>query len=104
MSPIWSGLNIFPIEVTLTEIQDRISRLGYRSSSFQDPASDSKERKKIQLRLGISAILTVHVMMISLALYAGFFKDLGPEGIGYLSYPLWILSYAGPLLWGTSHF
>ena len=81
-----------PHEVTLTEIQDRISRLGYRSSSFQDPAGDSKERKKIQLRLGISAILTVHVMMISLALYAGFFKDLGPEGIGYLSYPLWILS------------
>jgi heavy metal translocating P-type ATPase len=81
-----------PHEVTLTEIQDRISRLGYRSSSFQDPTYDSKQRKKVQLRLGISSILTVHVMMISLALYAGFFQDLGPEGIGYLSYPLWILS------------
>ncbi len=81
-----------PHEVTITEIQDRISRLGYRSSSIQDPASDSKQRKRVQLRLGISSILTVHVMMISLALYAGFFKDLGPEGIGYLSYPLWILS------------
>ncbi len=88
-----------PQEVTRDEIQDRISRLGYRPSSLEDPLGDSKERKKTLLRLGISSILAAHVMMISLALYAGFFKDLEPEGIRYLSYPLWVLTTA-VLLYG----
>lgn len=85
-------ITYLPHEVTVEEIKDRIAGLGYRPSSFEEPGKTSEERKRVQLRLGISAILTAHVMMISLALYAGFFQDLEPEAIGYLSYPLWILS------------
>lgn len=85
-------IKYLPHQVTIAEIQDRISKLGYRSSSFQDPADASGERKRAQLRLGISSILTVQVMMISLALYGGFFQDLGNEAIRYLSYPLCILA------------
>ncbi len=85
-------IKYLPHQVTIEEIRDRISKLGYRSSSFQDPAEASGERKRVQRRLGISSILTVQVMMISLALDGGLFQDLGKEAIGYLSYPLWILA------------
>jgi heavy metal translocating P-type ATPase len=85
-------IKYLPHQVTIAVIQDRISRLGYRPSPLQEPAEASGERKRVQLRLGISSILTVQVMMISLALYGGFFQDLGNEAIGYFSYPLWILA------------
>ena len=44
------------------------------------------------LRLGISCILTMNIMMIAFALYAGFFQELGENGVRYLSYPLWLLA------------
>ncbi|MBI5583145.1 MAG: cation-translocating P-type ATPase [Deltaproteobacteria bacterium] len=81
-----------PQQVAPADIRERISRLGFPAASFQDLTNASRERKREQLRLGLSAILTAHVMMISLILYAGFFKDLGTEAIGYLSYPLGILA------------
>jgi heavy metal translocating P-type ATPase len=81
-----------PHRVTVAEIQERISRLGYRSSRFEDPAEPLAERKRTQRRLGFSAILTGQIMMISLALYGGFFQDLGNEAVAYLSYPLGILA------------
>jgi heavy metal translocating P-type ATPase len=92
-------IRYLPHQVSLEDIQERLSQLGYRSSSLQENSASAKERKNVQLRLGISAILTFHIMMISLALYAGFFQDLGAEAIGYLSYPLWILTTA-VLLYG----
>ena len=85
-------IRYLPHQVTLEDIQERISQLGYRPSPLQETSASAKEKKNAQLRLGISAILTFHIMMISLALYAGFFQDLGTEAIGYLSYPLWILA------------
>jgi heavy metal translocating P-type ATPase len=81
-----------PQEVTIQDIQDRLSKLGYHFSSFQDPSKPSGERKRLQLRLGLSSILTAHVMMISFILYAGFFQDLGAEATHYFSYSLWILT------------
>ncbi len=85
-------IKYLPYQVTIEEIRDRISRLGYRPSSFQDPAGASGERKRVERRLGVSAILTVQVMMISWTLYGGFFQDLGNEAIGYLSFLLWVLA------------
>ncbi|MBI5603433.1 MAG: cation-translocating P-type ATPase [Deltaproteobacteria bacterium] len=85
-------IDYLPHRVTVEDIQARISRLGYSTSLLQDPEKTAGEKKRVQLRLGLSAILTVHIMMISLALYAGFFQDLGTEAIGYLSYPLFLLT------------
>jgi heavy metal translocating P-type ATPase len=70
----------------------RISRLGYRPSLFQGELAIEREKKDLQLRLGISSILAMNVMMISFALYAGFFRDLSPTVIGYFSYPLWLMT------------
>ncbi len=85
-------IRYLPHQVPPEDIQERLSQLGYRSSSFSGTSSSAREIKNDQLRLGISAILTFHIMMISLALYAGFFQDLGTEAVGYLSYPLLILA------------
>jgi heavy metal translocating P-type ATPase len=85
-------IRYLPHQVTLEDIQERLSQLGYRSSTLHETSISARDRKNDQLRLGISAILTFHVMMISLGLYAGFFQELGTEAIGTLSYPLLILA------------
>jgi heavy metal translocating P-type ATPase len=85
-------------------ILDRVSRLGYTAHPCEDEAETARERRRLQLRLGIAAILTANVMMLSWALYIGFFQDLGDDGARLLSWPLWLLStpvvfYAGaPIL------
>ncbi len=85
-------IKYLPGFLSLQDIFGRISPLGYRASLFRDSAERSKERRDLLLRLGISGFLTANVMMISLALYFGFFQELSQEAIGYLSYPIWLLS------------
>ena len=74
------------------EIMARISGLGYRPLLFQEVERVSKERRDLLKRLGISAILTAHLMMLSFVLYSGFFHDFSPEAVQYLSYPLWFMA------------
>jgi heavy metal translocating P-type ATPase len=86
------------------EILDRISRLGYRPSLLQEASKSSQEKKGLLLRLGISSILTANIMMISYALYYGFFQELSRSAVAYLSLPLWgmatpVIFYGGgPIL------
>ncbi len=82
----------FPHNLSPPEIMTRISKLGYQPSLLQDGSASAREKKDLQLRLGISAILSMNVMMISFALYAGFFRDLSQTVIGYFSYPLWLMT------------
>jgi len=82
----------FPHIISPEEIMSRISRLGYRPSLFQEGLAMRREKRDLQLRLGVSSILAMNVMMISLALYAGFFRDLSLTAIGYFSYPLWVMT------------
>ena len=82
----------FPHILSPQEIMTRISTLGYRPSLFQGGLAIEREKKDLQLRLGVSSILAMNVMMISLALYAGFFRDLSQTVIAYFSYPLWLMT------------
>jgi Cu2+-exporting ATPase/Cu+-exporting ATPase len=74
------------------EIMARISGLGYRPLPFQEGEGVSKEKKDLLKRLGISAILTAHLMMLSFALYFGFFQELSQGTVRFLSYPLWLMA------------
>jgi heavy metal translocating P-type ATPase len=74
------------------EILSKISRLGYRPSHFEGEIEPARAKRALLLRLGISGILTFNIMMIAFALYYGFFEDLTAQGIGYLSWPLWIMA------------
>ncbi|MFZ2447611.1 MAG: heavy metal translocating P-type ATPase [Syntrophobacteraceae bacterium] len=94
------------------QIMDSISRLGYRAVPVES-APDSAESADLVVRLGVSAILAMNIMMISMALYWGFFEEIGAEGAAYFSYALWALAtpvvfYGGwPILrrafWGIRH-
>ena len=105
-------IKYMPHRVQPQTIMDGISRLGYKASPVAE-GPDSGEGKSLIVRLGISAILSMNIMMISLALYYGFFEDIGREAAAYFSYPLWVMAtpvvfYSGlPILrkafWGVRY-
>ncbi|MGO9556947.1 MAG: heavy metal translocating P-type ATPase [Syntrophobacteraceae bacterium] len=84
-------------------IMESISRLGYMASPAESPP-DSGQSRNFVVRLGISAILSMNIMMITFALWAGFFEQIGREGAALFSYTLWVIAspvvfYAGwPIL------
>ena len=83
-----------PQSISPKEILTRIAKLGYGASLFQDPEGGLKGKKDLLIRLGVSSFLTANIMMISFALYLGFFQEFSRETIGYLSYPLAVLAAA----------
>lgn len=99
-------IKYMPHLVRPEQIMDGVSRLGYRAVPVEK-ASDSLESGRLIARLGISAILSMNIMMISAALYWGFFEEVGAEGAAYFSYALWALAtpavfYGGwPILKGA---
>jgi heavy metal translocating P-type ATPase len=95
-------LKYLPHLVSPAEIVSRAQRLGYRLGTFQ--TSGVSEGKGLILRLGITAILTANIMMVSLAVYSGFFREFSGNSLNYFSYPLlvmgtFVLFYGGlPIL------
>ena len=86
------NLRYLPHQLSPTEIMERISKLGYHPSLQLEQEAIALEKKDLLVRLGISAILTVNIMMVSFALYIGLFRDLSPEVISYFSYPIWLMA------------
>jgi heavy metal translocating P-type ATPase len=76
-----------PVQVSPREIADRISSLGY-TASVPGEGTAGRERRSEFIRFGISAFLTMNVMMLSFALYGGFFTDLSEESVRALSWPI----------------
>lgn len=87
-------LKYLPHHAQVEDIIADIERLGYRATLLSDSTDGAKDRKELHMRLGVSAILTAHVMMISFGLYGGFFEDLGATAVRYLSIPLALLATA----------
>lgn len=83
-------IKYMPHRIQPKQITEGISRLGYRASPVED-GSGSVESRNFMVRLGISAILSMNIMMISFALYFGFLEEIGQEAV-YFSYPLWVLA------------
>lgn len=82
-----------PHIVSPAEIMAGITRVGYRASLFGTERKGSVTRDLL-VRFGISAILSANIMMLSFALYFGFFQDLSRAVIGYFSYPLALMATA----------
>ena len=94
-----AGVRYLPHRIGPDEIFAGVESLGYKASRVGDETGTGAEKRALFVRLGLSAILTMNIMMISLALYGGLFQDLGEDGIRYLSWPLWGL--ATPVVfWG----
>ncbi|MHC1743612.1 MAG: heavy metal translocating P-type ATPase metal-binding domain-containing protein [Syntrophobacteraceae bacterium] len=73
-------------------ILSSISRLGYGARLPAEDSAADRDGANPLIRLGITGILAMNVMMISWALYFGFFQDIGNDGVRFLSYLLWLLA------------
>ncbi|MEJ5376251.1 MAG: heavy metal translocating P-type ATPase [bacterium] len=80
-----------PSRVTPKEIISKMASLGYKAYTQAGDGASGKH-KGSWIRLGVSALLSAHVMMISWALYLGFVEELSRESVLYLSIPLLGLS------------
>jgi heavy metal translocating P-type ATPase len=82
-----------PVKVTSHQIIDTIGKLGYRAAA---PGESEKttERRREFVRFVVSAFLTMNIMMLSFALYTGFFTDLSPENAAKISWPIFVMASA----------
>lgn len=80
-----------PVSTSPSQIIRTIDALGYRAS-IPGNGEETAERKREFIRFVISALLAVNVMMLSLALYSGFFTDLSQETIWKLSFPIFVMA------------
>ena len=74
-------------------IVQAIEMLGYNTAP---PGSDGylRDRKIDWVRFGISAFLTLNIMMLSLALYSGFFTPLTAGDIQMIGWPVFAMATA----------
>jgi cation transport ATPase len=80
-----------PVLTSPQRIIDSIKGLGYEALLPGEEA-EARERKVEFIRFVVSALLTMNVMMLSFALYSGFFTEFSPETIQKLSWPTFILA------------
>ena len=80
-----------------------VQRLGYQASA-PDALITDRQRRRDFVRFAISTFMTMNVMMLSFALYAGFFTELDADTVWKISWPLFgmatvVMAYGGgPLL------
>ena len=82
-----------PVTLSPDQIIDTIGKLGYRASRPGESEQKTDRRREF-VRFAVSAFLTMNVMMLSFALYTGFFTDLSPENAAKLSWPMFIMATA----------
>jgi heavy metal translocating P-type ATPase len=82
-----------PIKITSHQIIATIGKLGYRTS-VPGESEKTTERRREFVRLAVSAFLTMNIMMLSFALYTGFFTDLSPQNAAKISWPMFVMATA----------
>ena len=68
-----------------------VQRFGY-CVSLPGDIRDQGLRRREWTRFGIAAFLTMNVMMLSFALYFGFFTDLPAESVASISWPMAVMA------------
>jgi heavy metal translocating P-type ATPase len=80
-----------PIVTSPQKIIGSINHLGYEAS-LPGEGSDHRERRLELIRFVLSAFLTMNVMMLSFALYSGFFTELSRDNVYKLSWPIFVMA------------
>ena len=80
-----------PIQTSPDRIIGVVKKLGYRAVEPGD-TRDALERRKEFIRFTVSAFLTMNIMMLSYALYSGFFTEFSRDTIQMLSWPAFIMT------------
>ena len=84
-------VNYNPIKTSPDQIIDAIKKLGYRAAE-PDDSRDALERRREFIRFAVSAFLTMNIMMLSYALYSGFFTEFSRDTIYKLSWPAFVMA------------
>jgi heavy metal translocating P-type ATPase len=82
-----------PTELDPQRIAALIGRFGY-TAVLPEESRDREQRRREWVRFGVSAFLTMNVMMLSFALYTGFFTALSAESVASLSWPMAVMAAA----------
>lgn len=75
-----------PVRTAPSQIIRRIERLGYSAALFGEAEAGPRRREFI--RFCVAAFITMNVMMLSFALYSGFFITFDMDTIYKLSWPI----------------
>jgi len=89
-----------PVGTSPSQIQHHIETLGYSAAPFGESSRGKQDRLEF-IRFAISTFLTMNIMMLSFALYSGFFSELSDDNIRKLSWPIFGLATA-VLVYGGS--
>ena len=76
-----------PVNLSPDQIIDIIGKLGYRAARPGESEQAAQRRREF-IRFAVSAFLTMNIMMLSFALYTGFFTQLTPDSAAKISWPL----------------
>jgi heavy metal translocating P-type ATPase len=79
-----------PVKTSSDKIINIINDLGYKTVVAGEEGT--REKRTEFIRFVISAFLTMNVMMLSFALYSGFFSELTQDSISKLSWPIFFLA------------
>ena len=80
-----------PVLTSPDQIIAHIQSLGYHSL-IPGQGSRVREQRRETIRFAVSTFLTMNVMMISFALYSGFFSSLSPDAVSKLSWPIFVMA------------
>ena len=80
-----------PLITSPQKIIGSINDLGYEAS-LPGEGREAKDRKAELIRFVVSAFLTMNVMMLSFALYSGFFTELSRDNVYKLSWPIFVMA------------
>ena len=80
-----------PVKTSPPQVAKAIKDLGYTATAPGDEIESSEKRTEF-IRFGLSAFLTMNVMMLSFALYSGFFTTLTASDINYISWPIAVMA------------
>jgi len=80
-----------PLITSPQKIIGSINSLGYEAS-LPGEGREAKDRKAELIRFVVSAFLTLNVMMLSFALYSGFFTELSRDNVYKLSWPIFVMA------------
>jgi heavy metal translocating P-type ATPase len=86
-------LNYDPVLTSPQHLMDAMEKIGYHGSPAEDRQKRPETRREF-IRLGISAFLTMNVMMLSFALYTGFFTQLSADTVHHLTWPIVVMGSA----------
>jgi heavy metal translocating P-type ATPase len=80
-----------PVKTSPSNIIRTIAKLGY-NANIPEESRHASERRKEFIRFSISAFLTMNIMMLSYALYSGFFTEISRETVYKLSWPAFVMA------------